>query len=152
MLHALYHGLRTVYIPNFFGSDDLHCTKRCKNVKHTKKRRKKNSTRHQVLVSLFERSITNVVQPVQVYVRVVPSSDGEAESSKQLTRRSAPALLHSSAGRISVKEQIPACSPGENCKMEQPAGTLVSYGRTSKQVQWRSSDLCASNAATTLGE
>ena len=43
MLHALYHGLRTVNIPNFFRSDDLHCTKRCKNVKHTKKRRKKTA-------------------------------------------------------------------------------------------------------------
>ena len=51
---------------------------------------------------------------------VIPSSGGEAESSKQsdavITRRFASALFHSSAGRIFVKEHIPACSPGENRK------------------------------------
>ena len=51
---------------------------------------------------------TKIVQSVQA-IRVVPSSGGETASSKQFTSRSAAALLHSSAGRISIKEHISSC-------------------------------------------
>ena len=53
-------------------------------------------------------------------------------------RRSAPALLHSSAGRVFIKDHILACSPCENHKIQQPRGNIliiILHGRTSNQVR-----------------
>ena len=53
---------------------------------------------------------TKIVQSVYMFTS---STFFRRRSCKQLTSWSAPALLHSLAGRISVKDNIPTCSPGD---------------------------------------